>query len=79
VTPLPATILRRITAHLRTAGVPGESLRPALELAVPSGPGDSGAPVLVGARVAGVVFARSSGRRGVAYAVDGSVLRTLLR
>jgi hypothetical protein len=71
--------VRRIDATVRTAGVPGPAAhRPALELAASPAAGDSGAPVLQDGRIAGVVFARSSARAGVAYAVDASVLEGLL-
>jgi hypothetical protein len=76
---LPARVVRRVTARVRSAGTPGAERRPALELAFASAPGDSGAPVVEHGRVTGVVFARSRGRPGVAYAVDGSVLERLLR
>jgi hypothetical protein len=77
---LPARVVRRIDATVRTAGVPGSAVhRPALELAASPAAGDSGAPVVAGGRIAGVVFARSSRRPGVAYAVDASVLEGLLR
>jgi S1-C subfamily serine protease len=76
---LPARVVRRIDATVRTAGVPGPAAhRPALELAASPAAGDSGAPVLQDGRIAGVVFARSSARAGVAYAVDASVLEGLL-
>jgi len=69
----PARILRRITARL------GAARRPALELAATAAAGDSGAPVLSGGRLAGIVFARSRERVGVAYAVDAEALDRLLR
>ena len=69
----PARVLRRITARL------GAARRPALELAAAPVAGDSGAPVLSGGRLTGIVFARSRGRAGVAYAVDAAALDRLLR
>ena len=71
----PAPVVR----HIR-ASVDGGPRRAALELRAEVVAGDSGAPV-VGAdgRVAGVVFARSRTRAGVAYAVDGSAVAALLR
>ena len=74
---LPARVVRRIDARVRTAGSGRVAHRPALELAARAAAGDSGAPVVVGSRVAGVVFARSDGRAGVAYAVDAAVLERL--
>jgi len=74
---LPARVVRRIDARVRTAGSGRVAHRPALELAARAAAGDSGAPVVVGGRVAGVVFARSDGRAGVAYAVDAAVLERL--
>ena len=62
----PATVVR----HIR-ASVDGGPRRPALEIRAEVTAGDSGAPlVTAGGRVAGVVFARSRSRVGVAYAVD---------
>jgi S1-C subfamily serine protease len=69
----PARVVRRITAHL------GATRRPALELAATVAAGDSGAPVLVDGRLAGVVFARSRERAGIAYAVDAAALVRFLR
>jgi V8-like Glu-specific endopeptidase len=54
--------------------------RPALELRVDVGPGDSGAPVVTpDGRVGGVVFARSNVRDHTAYAVAVSALGSRLR
>jgi len=69
----PARVLRRITARI------GGARRPALELAAAPLAGDSGAPVYSGGRLAGIVFARSREREGIAYAVDASALDRLLR
>ena len=73
VTSLPARVARRITARI------GIARRPALELAATAAAGDSGAPVLSGGRLTGIVFARSRERAGVAYAVDAGVLSRFLR
>ncbi len=71
----PAPVVR----HIR-ASVDGGPRRPALELRAQVAVGDSGAPVIgADGRVAGVVFARSRTRAGVAYAVDGSAVAALLR
>lgn len=64
----PAPIVRRIDAS-----VDGGPRRPALEIRADVAAGDSGAPLVTPTgRVAGVVFARSRTRPGVAYAVDYS-------
>jgi hypothetical protein len=76
---LPVRVLRTIVARVRTAGDERVARRPALELAGAVAAGDSGAPVLRDGRVAGVVFARSRDRAGVAYAVDAAALERLLR
>ena len=61
----PAPIVRRIRAS-----VDGGPRRPALEIRADVEVGDSGAPLVTPTgRVAGVVFARSRTRPGVAYAV----------
>jgi S1-C subfamily serine protease len=76
----PAVVVRRIDARVRTGDGRLLARRPALELRARVVAGDSGAP-LVGAdgRVAGVLFAQSDGRPGVAYAVDAAALADLLR
>ena len=78
---LPARIVRRVTARVGRAFETHRVSRPALELdAAGIRAGDSGAPVLDGdGRVAGVVFARSSGRGRTAWAVDAAAVRVLLR
>jgi S1-C subfamily serine protease len=79
VAALPARVVRRITARIRVAGATGTARRPGLELATAPAAGDSGAPVLSDGRVAGIVFARSRDRPGIAYAVDAEALARLLR
>jgi S1-C subfamily serine protease len=75
----PARIRRAITATVRIEPDPAVR-RPALELAADVAPGDSGAPLVdARGRVAGVVFATSSGRAHTAYAVDASAVAVLLR
>jgi hypothetical protein len=70
----PAPVARRISAR-----VDGGSARPALELRAEVVAGDSGAPVVTASgRLAGVVFARSQERAGVAYAVDATAVADLL-
>jgi len=75
-----AVIRRRIDARVRTGNGRLVARRPALELIAPIRAGDSGAP-LIGedGRVAGIVFARSRDRAGLAYAVDAAALPRLLR
>jgi hypothetical protein len=69
----PARLVRRISA--RVDGV----RRPALELRTDVAAGDSGAPVVSATgRLAGVVFARSRERPGIAYAVDAVSVAALL-
>ena len=68
---VPARILRRIDAHVRDAATDVVLDRRALELSAAIGAGDSGAPVIgADGRVAGVIFARSTEREHVAYAVE---------
>jgi S1-C subfamily serine protease len=69
-----SSLRRRIRAHV------GDETRPALELAVDVTRGDSGAPVIAAdGRVAGVVFARSTGRPETAYAVDAAPLERVIQ
>jgi S1-C subfamily serine protease len=77
-TSLHARVRRTIIARVR--GVDGRvRVRPGLELAATVTPGDSGAPVLdERGGVVGVVFARASGRDGVAYALDARALGAVL-
>jgi S1-C subfamily serine protease len=63
----PAQVVRRALAR-----VDGSSWRrPVLEVRARVAAGDSGTPVVTpGGRVVGMIFARSRGRAGVAYALD---------
>jgi S1-C subfamily serine protease len=71
VTALPARVQRQIIARIRTPDGRRVVRRRALELAADIVPGDSGAPVVTSdGHVAGVVFAQSNRRAGVAYAVS---------
>jgi hypothetical protein len=78
-------VARPIIARVRAPRAARALVRPALELSVaePGGhvaAGDSGAAVVTDSgEVAGVVFAASRNRAGIAYAVDASRLRRLLR
>jgi S1-C subfamily serine protease len=79
-TTVPADVLRRIDARVRDAATDVVLERPALELSAAIGAGDSGAPVIgADAQVAGVIFARSRDREGIAYAVDAAALEAFLR
>jgi Trypsin-like peptidase domain len=75
---LPVRVVRRIAANVRTPGESEVARRPALELAGAVAAGDSGAPLIRDGRLAGVVFARSRDRPGVAYAVDAEALAGLI-
>jgi S1-C subfamily serine protease len=75
----PALVRRRIDARLRRSDGRLIARRPAVELRADVRAGDSGAPLIQDGRVAGVVFARSREREGVAYAVDAEVLERLTR
>lgn len=77
---LPVVVRRRAT--LRLAGPEGgpPARRAGLVLAARVRPGDSGAPLVDDAgRVTGIVFARSRGREGIAYALEAAGLAGLLR
>jgi S1-C subfamily serine protease len=73
-------VTRRLDATIHAGNGRVLARRPVLELRAAVRPGDSGAP-LVGrdGTIAGVVFARSTERTGIAYAVDAAVLAALLR
>jgi hypothetical protein len=75
----PARVVRRISARVHAPGAAGVAPRPALELAAAVAAGDSGAPVLVDGRLAGILFARSREYAGIAYAVDAAALERFLR
>jgi S1-C subfamily serine protease len=75
----PAVVRRRIDARIRRGDGRLIARRPALELRADIRAGDSGAPLVDRGRVAGIVFARSRERDGVAYAVDASVLARFVR
>lgn len=69
VTARPAELRRRIAARL--VGQPGRPRRAVLELTARIVPGDSGAPVIdADGDVVGILFARSTRRDGIAYAVS---------
>jgi hypothetical protein len=74
-----AVVRRRIDARIRRGDGRLIARRPAIELRADIRAGDSGAPLVQDGRVAGIVFARSRVRDGLAYAVDASVLARLLR
>lgn len=70
VHPIAVTIVRPVV--IRTTDIYREAdvERPGFELAGTIVPGDSGAAVLVGGELVGVVWARSNVARGRAYAID---------
>jgi hypothetical protein len=76
---------RSIVAHVRAPGAARALVRPALELSAAEGrgriaPGDSGAAVITDSgELAGIVFAASRNRPGIAYAVDAGAVNRLLR
>jgi hypothetical protein len=72
-------VRRRIDARVRAGDGRLIARRPAIELRADIRAGDSGAPLMQGGRVAGIVFARSRERAGVAYAVDAAVLARFTR
>jgi S1-C subfamily serine protease len=72
-------VRRRVTAALKDPRSDHTDVRPALELAAPVLPGDSGAPVTDNrGRIVGIIFARGLGESGTAWAVDVSKTATLL-
>jgi S1-C subfamily serine protease len=75
----PAVVRRRIDAHVRAGDGRLIARRPAIELSADIRAGDSGAPLMQDGRVAGIVFAHSRERAGVAYAVDAAVLARFAR
>lgn len=74
VVPIPVTIVRPVTIDTTDIYLEGSVSRPGLELAGDVGPGDSGAAVVAGGRVVGVVWARSSLAPGRAWAVIPSAV-----
>jgi hypothetical protein len=78
-TSLSVRVRRAIVAHVRGPEAERAATRPALELAARVVGGDSGAPVVSrSGALAGVVFAASSRRPEIAYAVDASAVGRLL-
>lgn len=75
----PVVVRRRLDARVRDAATDTVARRPVLELSGDIRPGDSGAPVVDGGRVAGIVFARSRERERVAYALDAEAAAPFLR
>lgn len=70
VTALPVTVSRRVTIRTEDVYVEGVTRRPGYELTAAIVEGDSGAAVVSGGRVVGVVWARSRRAGDRAYAVD---------
>lgn len=70
VVALPVVVRRRIQIRTEDIYIDGETLRPGYELGVDIDAGDSGAAVVVGGRVIGIVWARSRQDTTRSYAVD---------
>jgi S1-C subfamily serine protease len=75
----PVVVRRRVDARVRDAATDAVAHRAVLELAGDVRAGDSGAPVLDGGRIAGIVFARSRDRERIAYALDAIALPGFVR
>lgn len=75
VRPLDVTIVRPVVIATTDIYREGATERPGFELAGPIVRGDSGAPLLVGGYVVGVVWARSNVAPGRAYAISADALR----
>lgn len=67
---LPVVVRRRVRLHTEDIYIEGETFRPGLELDADIVAGDSGAPVVIDGRVAGVIWARSRRYEDRAYAID---------
>lgn len=80
---VPVTVARRVTIRTEDVYVEGETRRPGYELRAAIEEGDSGAAVVSGGEVVGVVWARSRLVGDRAYAVDpvgaGARVRAQLR
>jgi len=75
----PAAIRQQLVATIRDAGLPTPARRNVFVLAADLAPGDSGgALVTPDGQVAGIAFAISSAREGVAFAINAAELRPLL-
>lgn len=67
---VPVTIRRRVNIRTEDIYIQGETLRPGYELDADIRSGDSGAAVVVGGKVVGVIWARSTKFDDRAYAID---------
>jgi S1-C subfamily serine protease len=72
-------VRRPITINTEDIYIDGETSRPGWELEADIRPGDSGGAVMVGGRVIGVLWARSSRSEGRAYAIDPVAAGALVR
>lgn len=68
--PVDVVVERRVELHTEDIYVEGDTVRPGLELTADTEPGDSGGVVMIDGKVVGVVWARSRGSTGRAYAID---------
>jgi S1-C subfamily serine protease len=67
---VPVRVRRRVRIRTEDIYIEGETLRPGFELEADIQSGDSGGAVVIGGRVAGVVWARSRRDAHRAYAID---------
>jgi S1-C subfamily serine protease len=67
---VPVRIRRRVQIRTEDIYIQGETLRPGFELEADIQSGDSGGAVVIGGRVAGVIWARSRRDAHRAYAID---------
>jgi S1-C subfamily serine protease len=83
VVALPVTVVRRVSISTEDVYAEGETLRPGFELAAEIRTGDSGAAVVIGGELAGVVWARSRQSDARGWAIDpdraGALIREQLR
>ena len=70
VVTVPVRVRRRVNIRTEDIYIEGETLRPGFELDAEIESGDSGGGLVVGGRLAGVVWARSSRFDRRAYAID---------
>jgi S1-C subfamily serine protease len=70
VVTLPVRVRRRVNLRTEDVYIQGETLRPGLDLDADIRAGDSGGAVVVGGRIVGVLWARSSKFEAKAYAID---------
>lgn len=79
VVELPVTLMRRVNIETEDIYAEGDTLRPGFELEAEILTGDSGAAVVIGGRLIGVVWARSRQSDERAWAIDPDRAGTLIR